>query len=840
MTTIEIPELCVVALVGASGSGKSTFAADHFLPTEVLSSDFFRGLVADDENDLAATGDAFDALYTVAGKRLRRGLLTVVDATNVQKPDRRHIVQLARDSDCLAVAIVLDLSEQLCVERNKSRPDRQIPRRAIARQVSNLRQSLRHLRKEGFRYVFTLSSPEEVAAVNLVRQRMWVDRRDDAGPFDIIGDVHGCFNELVALLELLGYSVDRSTLAVTAPDGRKAVFLGDLVDRGPETPNVVRLVKGMVEAGTALCVAGNHENKLVRKLSGRDVQMTHGLPETMAQLALEPDGFADEVLGFLDGLLSHYVFDDGKLVVSHAGLPEAYHGRASGRVRNFALFGETTGETDEFGLPVRYDWASDYRGDAMVVYGHTTVPEAEWVNRTICLDTGCVFGGRLTALRYPEQEIVSVEAAHVYYEPIRPLGNVRDRSDVLDIADVTGKRFVDTSLGGRVTIPEENAAAALEVMSRFAADPHWIIYLPPTMSPAETSSLNGLLEHPAEAFDYYATRGVEKVVCEAKHMGSRAIIVVTRDEATATDRFRAGDGATGAVLTRTGRPFFETPDTTEEVLGEIRTAVDRAGLWDELGTNWLCLDAELMPWNAKAGELVTRHYAPVGAAARAMLAEANAVLAEAATHLDVRDLIERYRRRATAADGFVGAYSNYCWDVSSRSDLRLAPFQLLAGEGRTYFDRDHGWHMATLARLAHDHGLLVATPYLEIDPRDESTRAEAIEWWTSLTADGGEGMVVKPSNPITKDRKGRLVQPGIKCRGSEYLRIIYGIDYDTPETLSSLRGRDLRRKRAMARREFVLGVEALERFVGGDPLYRVHEAVFGVLAIESEPVDPRL
>ncbi|CAN5922305.1 hypothetical protein BH23ACT10_BH23ACT10_11310 [soil metagenome] len=215
------------------------------------------------------------------------------------------------------------------------------------------------------------------------------------------------------------------------------------------------------------------------------------------------------------------MLDGGALVVAHAGLPEAYHGRASGRVRSFALYGETTGETDEFGLPVRFDWASEYRGDATVVYGHLAVPTAEWVNRTLCIDTGCVFGGELTALRYPENELVSVPATAVHYAPVRPLLTEPTRTDdLLDIDDVVGKRVVDTALAGRVTISEEHAAAALKVMARFAADPHWLIYLPPTMSPSETSSIDGLLEHPAEAFDHYARRGVDRVMCEAKHMGS--------------------------------------------------------------------------------------------------------------------------------------------------------------------------------------------------------------------------------------------------------------------------------------------------------------------------------
>jgi protein phosphatase len=810
VAAVEIPELCVVALVGASGSGKSTFAAQHFLPTDV------------------------------ARKRLATRRLVVVDATNVRKADRARIVQLARDNDCLAVAVVFDLPERLCVERNLLRVDRQTPRRAIANQMRELRRSMPSLRKEGFRYVYTLSSPDEVDSSQVVRQRLWVDRRDDRGPFDMIGDVHGCFDELVALLEKLDYTVDRSTLEVTPPSGRKVVFLGDLVDRGPNTPRVVRLVKGMVDAGTALCLPGNHENKLIRKLSGRDVQMTHGLPETMKQLSGEPEQFLHDLRVFLEGLVSHYVLDGGNLVVAHAGLPEAYQGRTSARVRNFALYGETTGETDEFGVAVRHDWASDYRGDAMVVYGHTPVREPAWLNRTICLDTGCVFGGRLTALRYPEKQLVAVDAEAVYYEPIRPLAPSRERSDVLDISDVAGKRIIETSLGPKVTIPEENAAAALEVMSRFAADPHWVIYLPPTMSPPDTSTCAEMLEHPAQAFDYYAGRGVERVVCEAKHMGSRAIVIVARDLQTAIKRFNADDGATGAILTRTGRPFFESMTTTEEMLQEVRSAVSRAGLWEELDSNWLCLDAELMPWNAKGGELITGQYAPVGTAAQTMFEEANAVIGLAGDRLDVSELAERFRRRAEAARRYSETISNYCWDVSGMSDLRLAPFQLLAAEGRTYFDRDHRWHLATLDRMTEESSLLTSTPHVELDPSDDDARGDAVSWWESLTANGGEGMVVKPGIPVTRDPNGRLVQPGIKCRGREYLRIIYGIDYDAPGTIELLRDRDLRSKREMALREFALGVEALERFVRGEPLFRVHEAVFGILAIESEPVDPRL
>jgi diadenosine tetraphosphatase ApaH/serine/threonine PP2A family protein phosphatase len=225
------------------------------------------------------------------------------------------------------------------------------------------------------------------------------------------------------------------------------VFVGDLVDRGPKVPQVLRLVMNAVASGAALCVPGNHDAKLMRKLRGREVQITHGLAESLTQLASEPEEFHKQVAEFIDDLVSHYVLDDGKLVVAHAGMKESMQGRGSGAVREFALFGETTGETDEFGLPVRYNWAAEYRGHASVVYGHTPVPEPEWLNRTINIDTGCVFGGRLTALRWPEKELVSVPAMQTYADPVRPfmpptaspLSAQQANDDLLDIEDVRGK-----------------------------------------------------------------------------------------------------------------------------------------------------------------------------------------------------------------------------------------------------------------------------------------------------------------------------------------------------------------------------------------------------------------
>jgi protein phosphatase len=859
---LEIPELSLVVLVGASGSGKSTFARTHFLPTEVVSSDFCRGLVSDDENAQDATGDAFELLHYIAGKRMTRGRLTVVDATNVQPEARRPLVSLAREHHFLPVAIVFDLPERLCQERNRDRPERDFGPHVVRNQQRQLKRGLRSLKREGFRQLHVLDSPEAVESVTLERTPLWNNKKTEHGPFDLIGDVHGCAAELEELLTLLGYEpVEQRDgefpdggAVYAHPAARKAVFVGDLVDRGPRILDSLRIARNMVKHGYALAVPGNHDMKLVRALRGRDVRITHGLDRSLAELDALPEErkqpARDEVVRFLDGLVSHYVFDDGNLVVAHAGLKEEMQGRGSGKVRDFALYGETTGETDEFGLPVRWNWAAEYRGHAIVAYGHTPVPEPEWLNRTINIDTGCVFGGRLTALRYPEKELVSVPSRAVYSEPAKPFLPVEElperltaqqrEDELLDIEDVLGKRLISTRLARNVTIREENAIAALEVIGRFAVNPKWLVYLPPAVSPSETSQEPGLLEHPAEAFAHYRHEGVANVICEEKHMGSRAIVIVCRDEDVARRRFGVIDEGFGICYTRTGRRFFDDWQLEQAFLERIRVATNAAGLFDELATDWLLLDCELMPWSAKAQQLLREQYAAVGAAGRAALAESVTALAQASARDGAAELATTFRGRLDDVARYTDAYRRYCWPVDQVTDLKLAPFHLLASEKAVHTDKPHSWHMEQIARLAaEDDELLRATANLAVDTTDPDDEGRATTWWQELTDAGGEGMVVKPMDFVVRGRRG-LAQPALKVRGHEYLRIIYGPEYAEPQNLERLRRRSLGAKRSLASREFALGVEALERFVREEPLRRVHECCFGVLALESEPVDPRL
>ncbi|MDH3740861.1 MAG: polynucleotide kinase-phosphatase, partial [Hyphomicrobiales bacterium] len=571
----------------------------------------------------------------------------------------------------------------------------------------------------------------------------------------------------------------------------------------------------------------------------------HGLDLTVAELEQTSDRFRKQISEFIFDLRSHFWLDHGNLVIAHAGLKEEMHGRGSGAVRSFSMFGETTGEIDEFGLPVRSDWAMNYRGKASVIYGHTPVLEADWLNDTLCIDTGCVFGGKLTALRWPQRETVSVPALAQYAEPGRPLGAGSGRSAqhdhdrLLYFDDYASKRRIETRFKSTILIPRENSLAALEVVSRFAVDPRWLIHLPPTMAPSPTATEGDFLEHPDQALDYFISRGITDLVAQEKHMGSRALLVVCQNADAAHERFGVEDDKTGIIYTRTGRPFFKDESQEAAIIARVAAAMASAKLWEELQTTWVLLDAELMPWSAKAQDLLQKQYYPTVAAARS---SADALLdainrageIEGLDGLKARAEVQQQNaiRMAKTIDG-------YCWSADSIEDYRIAPFHLLAAEGAVFSDKTHRWHMETLTRLADADPILRTTGWQQLDATSPADLTRLIDWWLEHTGNGGEGIVLKPNSFIAHDERG-LVQPAMKVRGRDYLRIIYGPDYDAPENLVRLRKRGLARKFSLADREFKLGLEGLHRFVDRQPLSKVHECSLGVLAMESEPVDPRL
>jgi len=861
---MKIPELSLILLVGATSSGKTTFAKRYFKDSEIVSSDYCRKMLSDDENDMEITKSAFELLHYIVNERLKNYKLTVVDATNLNKEARYGLLEIAKKNNVLSVAIILDTDEKICLERNSVRVDRNIKSGIVKTHIRKVKSAKKYLKKEGFKYIYQICSTDELENIAIERTKLWCNKKDEEGPFDIIGDVHGCFDELKMLLIKLGYNIKEIILPngetsykVTHEENRKVVFLGDLVDRGPKIVEVLKIVMSMVNDQIAFCVMGNHDNKTAKMLFGKNIKLKYGLEDTVSQMEGLSDETREEIRVFLDNLVSHYILDNGKLVVAHAGLKEELQGRSSGRVREFSMYGETTGETDEYGLPVRCDWAQDYRGKAIVVYGHTPQLYTQFVNNTINIDTGCVFGGKLTALRYPKREVVSVEAIKEYYKSSKPLEkSVDDRDiDIIDVNDVLGKKIINTRIFNSITIREENSMAAFEIMSRFAIDPKWLIYLPPTMSPGETSKIDNILEHPNEVFSYFESKEVEQVVCEEKHMGSRAVIVLCKDIQSAKERFRVADGKIGVCYTRTGRSFFADDKLEQDILTIFRDILNKTRFWDDFNTDWVCFDTELMPWSDKAIELLKNQYAPVGKAGMVSLDTAIKEIKESLKYeikkeevsintsgqnLDLQDLLNKYENRYESINKYIHAYRQYCWDVNSIEDYKIAPFHILATELKVYSDKDNQWHMETIRKYCcNGNNLIKETKYLVVDVFNEESVNSGIKWWEDLTARGGEGMVVKPFDFIAYDN-GEIIQPALKCRGREYLRIIYGPEYTLYNNLNRLKKRSCGRKRSLALREFSLGMESLERFVGKEGLYRVHECVFAVLALESEPVDPRL
>jgi protein phosphatase len=847
---IKIPEFCLVVLVGPSSSGKSTFAHRHFQAAEIVSSDACRAMMANDEGDQSASADAFELLYFIVRKRLKNRLLTVIDATNVRAEDRKKLIEIAREYHAQAVCIAFRLSKEICLSRHAMRTDRHFGAHAIRNQWTALHNS-RKMREEGFRFVFELGTETEVDAVMCIKRTPLNNNfKQLSGPFDIIGDVHGCFDELIQLLEKLGYAprLEEGQWQVTPPAGRKLVFVGDLVDRGPNTPAVLELVMRLCKEGKALSVPGNHDDKLMRMLQGKKVQLNHGLEQSKAQLEGCSLAFREAIIEFIDHLPSHLTLDDGKLIVAHAGLREDLQQRSSGMVREFCLYGETTGEIDSFGLPIRGNWAADYRGKAMVVYGHTPVQKAQWYNHTIDIDTGCVFGGALSALRYPEKVLLSVPALQAYAPTRRPMNDEAThlqaiRDQLPDLSDYLSRMRIELPDGVSIDIREANAMAALELISRFSINPKWLIYLPPTMSPCETSHRPDYLEHPDEALAYFRNMGIEQVVCEEKHMGSRAMVVLARDESVVAERFGIHKEGIGVIYTRTGRAFFDDKNLEQAFLKRLRQALEQSNFWQNMGSDWVCLDCELMPWSAKAQGLLQNQYAGVGSAARFALNEAlTLVNGHENPDLDLGLVSYQLQERLGMVEKYIEAYRRYCWPVNALDDFRLAPFHILATEGQAHTDKDHQWHMEHIHHFcAADPGFLLATNYRVFDLNDKQACAEAVAWWEQMTNAGGEGMVVKSLDFLPSENElASRIQPMIKCRGREYLRLIYGPEYTAPSNLDRLRKRGLKGKRNLAWREFRLGVEGLRRFVNNEPLHHWHACAFGVLALESEALDPRL
>ena len=862
---IQLPYAGIVLVMGPSNSGKTTWlkqwiADGIILPSEVVSSDDYRKLVGDVEHIdwkghrpaeadalfetyQAISKEAFDLMKSLIEARARLNKLTIVDATHLYASDRKAYIELAQRLHQPIHAIVLDVEQSILLERDQQRD---FPRgtRRVKQQAQVFKREKRSLKREGFDRI---DSVTDVSTVEVARRQTNPLHLEADNGIDVIGDIHGCFDEFLTLLNRLGYERNDDGLYVH-PEGRTFLSLGDIMSRGPKSLETIRFFMRHIDAGIAHMIDSNHGWKVLRWLDGRHVTMKHGDEAVVAEFeAYEAEHGTEatetlkaSVRHLLKQAPSHYVLTTNGVataVCAHAGIRDTFIGKSSPAVSDFCRYGDTAG-FDAAGKPIRKDWTVDHQSSVLVLWGHDPRLRPLRINQTMNLDQGVVFGGSLTALRYPEQETVSVEALRDYAQVSdNPLeAQVVKRLDPPNIGKLMSGYAVETSLVGTVNVSRETVIPSIDLVSHHTVPLEELVYIPPTMSPTPNpSAREGYLEHPDEALAYYRDLGITRLVAEKKHMGSRAVLFLFKDEAAA--KRAIGRETKGVIYTRTGRRFFDRDEETA-IVARLHAALTSHDYFTTHATDFVLLDAEILPWNLKARELIRNQYAHVAEQALLDRTQLQATLEQAAGHVDgIQAWLDEIKQKVEQAETFNEAFQAYCWNIEDMESIRIAPFHVLAHSQETFFHRPHTWHMEMNAAFAEMDSLFMATEYRVVE--NEASADALIAWWEAMTEDGHEGIVIKPERFVTQV-DGKLVQPAIKVRGRKYLHIIYGMDYLEPNQLRRLKKRNVSKKQKLALREFALGVEGITRFVEQDSLERYHECVLATLAMEAEPVDPRL
>lgn len=866
MMGIVLPYAGIVLLVGTSNSGKSTFLKKlienkQILPSEVVSSDDFRILVSDsdfidwtqkprDESDSLynqyqkISEEAFSLMDLTIEKRCKLNKLTFVDATNLFSEDRKKYITIARKHHVPIVAIVMDVEQDVLLERDKIR-DTPRGKQKINQQYQTFKRERRFIKKEGYLATyFILNNTDYIEIIRKSNNPIEIEVKNG---IDIIGDIHGCYQEFLKLLVKLGYEINEKGYYVH-PAGRKFLSLGDIMSRGPKSLETMQFFLRHVKKGLAYMIDSNHGWKIARWLEGKKVTLNHGDELVEEEFKHFKEQYGEEhtleLKQSLKELLlnapSHYILTKNHvptLVCTHAGIKDEFIGKQSIDISDFCRYGDVDG-FDEEGKPIRRDWSIHHKSNILIVWGHDPKPKPLIINNTINIDQGVVFGGELTAIRYPEKEYVSVQALENYSDgksnPLKELD--RNRLNTPNIAKFLNGYSVLTDELGEIHIPKEYVIPSIDTVSHFTVPIEELIYIPPTMSPTPSpSTLVDYLEHPKEVIDYYRGMGIDKMIAEKKHMGSRGILLVFKNEAVALKYI--GRETLGVINTRNGRTFFQK-EIEHEILQRINKGLTDNDYYQTYNTDFVLLDAEIMPWNLKAKELINSQYAHVAESAildrsllRAKLEKVEKI------NKELENWLAEYVTLLDNAHVFKEVFQKYCWDIEDINQIQIAPFHVLAHSKETFFHKPHTWHMEMNRQFAKMIKLFVETEFMLIE--DTSSEVEVIKWWETITRDGHEGIVIKPETFISKS-KGKLVQPAIKVRGRKYLNIIYGMDYLLPENLVRLKKRNVAKKQKLALKEFALGVEGIKRFVNGESIERVHECVLGTLAMESDSVDPRL
>ncbi|MDN4492918.1 polynucleotide kinase-phosphatase [Ureibacillus aquaedulcis] len=859
---IVLPYAGIVLLVGPSNSGKSTFLKQlidkgQILPSEIISSDEFRVRVSNLEfidwahrwkdvseslyNDYQRiSAEAFSLMEATIEARCRLNKLTFVDATHLYPDDRKRYIEFGKKHHVPVVTLVLDVNQDVLLERDKKRENPRGTKR-IKQQYQVFKREKRFIKKEGYLETYFISDTNETEVSRRNSNPLYLEIENG---IDIIGDIHGCYDEMIQLLEQLGYEKNAEELYVH-PEGRKFLSLGDIMSRGPESLKTMSFFLHHVNENLAYMIDSNHGWKIARWLDGKNVTLAHGdelVAEDFKQYKDKEkiEQLKHELKTFLLKAPSHYVLTKQgipTLVCTHAGIKDEFIGKQSDDISDFCRYGDHEG-VNETGRPIRKDWTIHHKTSTLIVWGHDPKPKPLVINNTINIDQGVVFGGELTAFRYPEKEFVAVQAKKDYYEGLNnPLMELKKkRLNPPNIAKFIGGFTVSTNELGQIKIPKEYALSTIDSVSHYTVPIEGLVYIPPTMSPTPAvSALKNYLEHPKEAIDYYRSMGVERMVAEKKHMGSRGILFLFKD--SEVGRKYVGRETLGVIYTRTGRRFFDMA-TEGEILSRINESLTANDYFNKHNTEFLLMDAEIMPWNLKAKELISSQYAHVAENAildRGLLKDK--IESAAGSNVDLAKWLKEYEDKLANARVFKDVFQKYCWEINEIDQIQIAPFHILAHSHETFFNKPHTWHMEMNKAFSLMDRLFVETEYMVIN--DRADEEEVIQWWGEITSDGHEGIVIKPETFISK-YKGRLIQPAIKVRGRKYLHIIYGMDYLEPENLTRLKKRNVGKKQKHALKEFALGIEGIQRLINGESIERVHECVLGTLAMESDPVDPRL
>lgn len=876
----------VIILSGPSSTGKSHFCKTYFSPSQVLSSDAFRIMVSDDEvcsfkpNESLVTFDdqdkkRFDLLENAAFRtvsedafhllnhaleiRAKHNRFTVVDATTLWAEDIEQYVEICHKYHvpCSVIFFEADLSQTL--HFNSLRP---YPRGAnkIKHQFQlfkKLTQNKKRLGQSGIRSMYHMLPTEDH---NVVIEQTNLTIPIGNG-LDVLGDGHGLLESRVNIIEKGGY-IKGSDGLFRHPDGRKLVYLNDETSRGKlpmdgvkfgKYPSIAMAVMMMehVKAGLAYAVDSNHNFKIWRWLEGKNVTMAHGDEDVVSEfesfeLEHGPEftfELKKQLAHFLRQLPAHLIIEDRgiwRAVVTHAGIQDQMIGKQSKIINDYCRFGPTDGFCED-GRPNRLDWTKSHRNGMLVIWGHEPHDKVVVHNDAVNVDTGGFCGHYLSMFRYPEMQVVQEKVNQCFVDesnnPI--LRRLANRFSPLSLQSFIHGFDVETPLG-KFHANSRNVQSVLELTSTKTAPIEEIVYIPPTMSPTPTTSdLPDYLEHPMDAFDYYKNHGIQRVICEKKHMGSRAVLCLFKDREAGVEYF--GKPTLGSILSRNGVRFF-TKENEENLLQ--RLCFELAPYFEQHRTKFILIDAEVMPWNLKASGLIDKQYALTAHAAIADRTTRLKALEEFAENhsTDISEEIQIAKQKLDNANSFQKAYEFYCWSADSQtmSGVQIAPFHILAFSNESHFDKDHVWHMEQSKYLSELSTLFVTTEHCIVTLEDDKQIKDATTWWEDMTSNGHEGMVVKPLDFITKNDKGQVLQPAIKVRGREYLRIIYGMDYLEPHNLKVLKKRSVKGKMKNALKEFHLSIESVRRFMEKDSLERIHECVLASLSYENDEIDPRL